>query len=423
MRFLLLILVCLLPSAGFAYPVDSATHTGIDRLDAYQLRLSTPVAKVKKPVPGARLNRKQIKLRLFDEGLQLNELPPRDAELESQLRSILGANSSRYSIALLDLTDLTTPVYAEHRAEKSFNPGSVGKLAVATAFFHSLARLYPKDIPLRESVLRDEHLSAENFVRKANHNVPFWDAEKQKMTFRKPRPGDTVNLWSWMDWMMSASSNVAASMMLREAMLMRHLAEAYPGTAEQRTEYFSKTPAKARGELLRQTLDEPLMASGLDVEKFRQGGFFTSGARYLAPGGKSYATARELIRYLVAMEQGTLVDEFSSREIKRLLYMTQKRIRYASSPKLDNAALFFKSGSLYRCYERPCPKYKGDKQNLLNSVVIVEEPAGDDAGLHYMVVVSSNVLRENSSVAHQTLAGQIHKLMARRHARQLNPVN
>ncbi|RLA46718.1 MAG: hypothetical protein DRR04_05725 [Gammaproteobacteria bacterium] len=63
------------------------------------------------------------------------------------------------------------------------------------------------------------------------------------------------------------------------------------------------------------------------------------------------------MQYLVQMEQDELVDEWSSRALKRLLYMTERRIRYASSP----------------------------------------------------------VLRENSAVAHQTLGTRIHQLIRRRH--------
>lgn len=407
-----------LVSQGLAYPVDAAGHTGITRLDAYSLRLEQPVRGVKKPVPGARLNYDEIGLRLFDEGLRLDEIPPRDKGLEKQIRGLLGHHASRYTIALLDLTNLTDPVYAEHRANKSFNPGSVGKLAVLVGLFNQLAQKFPDDLGKREALLRDQWMVGEPFMRAANHNVAFWDAEKLKMKFRRPRPGDEANLWTWLDWTASASSNVAASMLIRESLLMKTLAGDYPGSEQQRREYFKKTPAKQRMSDLRSVLDDGLLVSDIDIEKFRQGGFFTSRARHLAPGGKSYATARELLRFLIAMEQGSLIDEFSSREIKRLLYMTQKRIRYASAPQLNDAALFFKSGSLYRCYERPCPKYKGDKENRLNSVVVVEDPAGDGAGLHYMVVVSSNVLRENSAVAHQVLAGKIHRLMQRRHTSQ-----
>ena len=84
--------------------------------------------------------------------------------------------------------------------------------------------------------------------------------------------------------------------------------------------------------------------------------------------------------FLLLLEQGKIVDQFSSREIKRLIYMTQRRIRYASSPALKNAAVYFKSGSLYKCKPDPkfkCGKYRGNVRNLMNSVAIVEYPADD----------------------------------------------
>ena len=95
--------------------------------------------------------------------------------------------------------------------------------------------------------------------------------------------------------------------------------------------------------------------------------------------------------------------------------MTQRRIRYASSPALSPAAVYFKSGSLYKCKPEPdfkCLKYHGNVTNMLNSVAIVEHPAGKGQ-LYYMVVVMSNVLRKNSAVAHQTLATRIHRLIER----------
>ena len=136
------------------------------------------------------------------------------------------------------------------------------------------------------------------------------------------------------------------------------------------------------------------------------------------PGpGNSYATARQLMQYGLRLEQGRLVDEFSSRQIKRLLYVTERRIRYASSPALQDAAVFFKSGSLYSCKEEPdfkCGKYKGNVKNYMNSFAIIESPAGERR-LHYLVMLISNVLRKNSAVDHQTLATRIQKLIDEAH--------
>jgi hypothetical protein len=119
------------------------------------------------------------------------------------------------------------------------------------------------------------------------------------------------------------------------------------------------------------------------------------------------------MRFLVRLEQGRIVDEASSREIKRLLYMTQRRIRFASSPALVDAAVYFKSGSLFRCEPEPghtCRQYEGTAENMMNSVAIVEVPAGKHR-LHYLVTVMSNVLRKNSAVEHQSLATRLHRLI------------
>ena len=77
-----------------------------------------------------------------------------------------------------------------------------------------------------------------------------------------------------------------------------------------------------------------------------------------------------------------------------MLYVTERRIRYASSPALRDAAVYFKSGSWYKCEPEEgftCKKYMGNKLNLMNSVAIVEAPAGDRK-LFYMVTLLSNVM-------------------------------
>ena len=106
-----------------------------------------------------------------------------------------------------------------------------------------------------------------------------------------------------------------------------------------------------------------------------------------------------------------VVDAWSSLEIKRLMYMTARRIRYASSPRLNNAAVYFKSGSQYSCKQEEgftCGKYMGNVENYMNSVAIVEH----DDGRAYMVVLMSNVLRKNSAVEHQSLATFIDKILS-----------
>jgi acid stress-induced BolA-like protein IbaG/YrbA len=104
--------------------------------------------------------------------------------------------------------------------------------------------------------------------------------------------------------------------------------------------------------------------------------------------------------------------------LKRLLYMTERRIRYASAPALKDAAVYFKSGSLYKCKEEEgfkCGQYMGNVINYMNSVAIVEQEV-DGVKLHYVVIVISNVLRKNSAVEHQALGTEIHRLIRERNA-------
>jgi len=107
-----------------------------------------------------------------------------------------------------------------------------------------------------------------------------------------------------------------------------------------------------------------------------------------------------------------MVDAWSSLELKRLLYMTERRIRYASSPRLRKSAVYFKSGSLYSCKKEPgfkCGKYRGNVVNYMNSVAIVEKPEGQV----YLVALMSNVLKINSAVEHQTLATYIDRILSK----------
>jgi len=118
----------------------------------------------------------------------------------------------------------------------------------------------------------------------------------------------------------------------------------------------------------------------------------------------SYATPRTLAQLTFRMEQGRLVDPWSSLEMKRYLYMTKRRYRYAYAPELAGAAIYFKSGSFYVC--RPeegyrCGKYMGNAKNFMNVVTIVEWPG---TSTRYLVALMSNVLKVNSAWDHARLA-------------------
>ena len=110
------------------------------------------------------------------------------------------------------------------------------------------------------------------------------------------------------------------------------------------------------------------------------------------------------------LEQGKIIDAWSSLEITRLIYMNQKRIRYVSSSALRDAAVFFKSGALYRRRTEEgfeCKKYEGNVDNLMNSVAIVESPA-DEPRTFYLAAIKPNVLNKNTSAEHLSLVTRLH---------------
>ncbi len=407
-----LLSLILTPLITFAYPLNGSDYTGIERLEGYRLGQQGR-AKARKLPAGALLDMQQVQPRL--EQQHEAQIPPVDDGFSQQVRQLLRAPS--YGIAVLDFTDPDNPAYAEHNADKAFNPGSVGKLAAVLGVFQALAKIYPDDIGAREKVLRETMVTADEFIEWDSHEVPFWIHEENRIQKRKLRKGDRASLWTYLDWMLSASSNAAASMVIKQLVMIEHFGANYPVSAEEEAAFFAGS-RQSLSRTLRGALDDGVIAAGLDPAQFRQGGFFTRGGKQRVSGGGSTATPRALIKLLFALERGQVIDVFSSREIKRLLYLTQRRIRFASSPALNGAALYFKSGSLYRCQPEEgfsCQKYRGNVTNLLNSVATVESPAGDPDGLLYLVVISSNVLKHNAAVDHQTLATRLHRLIEQRH--------
>ena len=402
---------CFAPALARAYPLDGDSYTGIARLEGYRLAQEGKVRGTRQP-PGGLLTLDRVDLRLRGAGIQL---PAPDPAFSQRVADQMGSDDVYYSVTVLDLTDPERPLYAEHQADARFNPGSVGKIVVATALFQLLADLYPHDVAARERILRDTQVIADGFIVHDSHVVPFWDGTR--LSYRPLRQGDAASLWTYLDWMLSASSNAAGSMVMREVLLLAHFGRSYPVSQAKIDAFFKATPKATQSALLAKALQGGVERNGLDPRALQQGSFFTRAGKTRVPGRSSYATPRELMRWLLALEEGQLVDAWSSREIKRLLYITQRRIRYASSPALDDAAVYFKSGSLYRCRPEPdfeCGQYQGNVENLLNSVAIVEHPAGAPR-LHYMVVITTNVLRKNAAVAHQTLGTRLHRLIEARH--------
>lgn len=411
--FLLASLASVLPGLSglaLAYPLDGYETTGIGRLEVAR-RIEAGEMKGDRQPRGALLPMAEVDIHLRDyPDLQI---PEPDPDLTGKLVALLGERADRYQVAILDLSDPAHPRYAAHQEDYRANVGSVGKLLVALAVFQTLADLYPDDVDARMRVLRDTSITADDFVLTDHHTVRIWDRQTETLIRKRLAPGDTGTYWEFLDWMMSASSNAAASTVIEHTMLLKRFGKDFSLAPAKVQEFFTVTPKGELGKLLAETLQPPVTRNGMDLDLIRQGSLFTATGQRKAPGTTSYATPRTLLEYLLKLEQGKLVDEFSSREIKRLMYSTERRIRYASAPALNGAAVYFKSGSLFECRPEPgfrCFQYHGNVKNLMNSVAIVEAPA-DGRKYHYLVALMSNVLRRNSAYDHQTLAAGIHELI------------
>jgi len=400
----------LAPGPAGAYPLDGYDYTGITRLE-HQRRIQEGKLEGRKRPAGELLPLERVDLRLLDR--PSFAIPPADPQLSAEVRRLLGSEADRYGMALLDLSDPDAPRYAAWNENQRQNPGSVGKILVALAVFQALADAHPQDIGARERVLRNAMITADVFSVYDHHTVRFFDPRTEKLVRRPIQKGDTASLWTYLDWMMSPSSNSAAAMLQKHLILMAHFGERYPVSEAEAAAFFAEKSRKELTDLFLAAITEPVTRNGLDLEALRQGSFFTHEGKKRVGGTSSYATPRELLRFLVQMEKGELVDPWSSREIKRLLYITERRIRYGSSGALRDSAVYFKSGSLYSCQPEEgftCKKYHGNKRNYMNSVAVVETPAGADR-LYYMVTVLSNVLRKNSAQDHRDLARAVHGML------------
>lgn len=404
-----------LASPGFGYPLDGWADTGIDRLEAYRLAQTGKIRARLLP-PGGRLPGSTIELRLRE--YPDFAIPPPDPEFSAEVGALLLDDADAYGLVILDLTDPLRPRLAVHNPDMAQNPASVGKLMVGLGWMQTLADVYPDNPDARDALMRSTQVSADGFIRTDSHDVPIWHPGEPRVDYRPLRIGDQGNLWTWLDWMLSSSSNAAASTIIAQTILLKHFGAAYPVSPEAAARFFRDTPQSTLSGLLRETLQRPITRNGLDLDKLRQGSFFTREGKNRIPGTTSTSTPMELLKFMVQMEQGQLVDPYSSLALKRLVYLSERRIRYASTLALRRAAVYFKSGSWFTCKPEKgfqCDEYKGNVRNFLNSVVAVEtQPPARK--LHYIVVLLSNVLRKDSAEIHRNLATEIHEMIDAYHA-------
>lgn len=406
----LLVVFALIGAKVQAYPLDGSPYSMIRRLVRLQL-IEQEVTKGSKLLPGQLKSFADIKLNLLGKrGDSLSTLPEPDPEFQKALNRILYGN---YSLTVVDMTPGRPLRYASRKETVGYQPGSVGKLAVAAGFFTELKKIIPgDDYQDRANLLCSKMVRAGDWALPNQHTVPFYNPETREFKKRTLVADDVFTLFEWLDHMVSVSSNGAASVVWREAVLMRVFGVDYPGLTEEEAEaYFKETPKDSLRPLAMDVVNAPLRDLGITKNEWRLGSFFTRGAKARIPGlGGSIGTPLGLMKFMVALERGKVVDSSSSLEIKRLMYSTDRRIRYAKSTILNDAAVYFKSGSLYKCEEEEgyeCKKYKGNVYNYMNSIAIVER--GDST--RYMVALMSNVLKLNSGYNHRLLAGRIDKII------------
>jgi hypothetical protein len=395
------------------YPIDGYSRTGIKRLLRLE-RIESGIIKENLNLPsGAMKSYKDIQLNLVSKNKDSTaQFLIKDEKFNKEINGLFYGLDKSYSITVLDISDVNNIRYAARNETFGYQPGSVGKLAVLTALYTQLAIIYPDSFEKRIELLKNKSVKAGLWGMTDSHTIPVFNIETNVLVKRTVVPSDVFTLFEWADFMMSVSNNGAASIVWREALLMAAFGKEYPTLAQETADaYFKNTPKKELTDLGNDVVNLPLRELGISVDEWRLGTFFTTGANnFIGSKGGSIGSPVGLMKFLVQLEQGNVVDEKSSLEMKRLMYMTDRRIRYAQSPALNNAAVYFKSGSLYKCDRskgEACDKYMGNVQNFMNSVIIVEHPNNKK----YMVVLMTNVLRKNSASDHMYLAGSIDKLI------------
>jgi hypothetical protein len=402
----------LLASAALAYPLDGYDRTKIRRLKGYQMAVEKKLPNQLRIPPGGLWGMDRVALRLKGSKIDISADSPKDPYLQDGVAKIFVGRNPTYGLAVLDITDPAKPAFALVRPDIKFIPGSVGKILVGAGYLNALAEAYPEDFAARERILRETIITADEFIIRDSKTVPLFEDKPPKLWNRALQIGDKFSAWEWLDHMFSQSSNAAGAVMWKEAMLLKHFGKRYPVPDAEAKAFLRDTSKTDLRDLALETLEAPLKRAGIDMNNLRLGTMFTSRAGAIVPGTSSYATPVELMRLLIKIEQGKIVDEWSSLEIKRLMYFARSRYRYSSAPNLADAGVFFKSGSFFQCAPEEgytCGQYRGNKTNIMNSVAIVES-----AGKVYLVALMSNVLKVNSAGEHQAIAGQVEKLIQAR---------
>jgi hypothetical protein len=391
------------------YPVDGYAYTGIRRL--YRLQLISEGAIEATPLlPGAMKKTNDITLNLLNSKIEkITDLAP-DKELQKRIERLFAQKNPDYKFAILDITPGREYRFASVNGNAISMPASTGKLAIAAGLFNELRTFFHDDFQERQNLLRSRIITANEWVLTNHHTIPIFNPDTKEYESRAVKVGDTFTLYEWLDHMISASSNAAASIVWKEVILMRAFGIEYPPSVETETKYFNETPGEQLQKIALSVVNDPLREMGIGEDEWRLGTFFTSTANKIIPGQGSHATPLALLQFLVNMEKGKMIDEWSSLELKRMMYLTARRIRYVFSPALYDAAVYFKSGSQYKCKPEPgytCIEYTGNEENYMNAAAIIEHPDGTT----YLVALMSNILKKNSAEDHTNIATVVDRII------------
>ena len=297
---------------GFCYPIDGFPLSGIRRLERLRLIVEGKM-QGPKPLSGAQRSITSINLNLID----ARQRDPVDffkpgTTLQRDIEALFPDRHESYSLALLDITaGVDKTRFAQIQGDRQFSPGSVGKLAVAAGLFHELKDIYPDEPEKRRNLLVQRMVIAGKWIHRDHHDVPIFNPADGSFVSRPIREGDSFSLYEWADHMLSASANAAASTVWKEAILMRKFGRKYPPTPEEEKNFFEKTPKSELTETAMSIVNDPLRESGITQQEWQLGSLFTSeGKRMVPSGGSSRGTPKGLLKFLIGMEQGKIVDEW-----------------------------------------------------------------------------------------------------------------
>lgn len=289
-RIFIFSLFCL-SFTGVEYPIDGYQTTGIKRLRRLELALAGDLPDAKLPA-GAYKRLSEIKLNLLaKKDLEISSILKEDAALQKKINALFPKLDQSYSVTVFDMSNVDTLRYAQQNEKRGYQPGSVGKLVIATAIFDQLAKIYPDSWDNRVQLLKDKSVRGGEWVLSDEHTVPVFNVETNILIKRQVVANDVFSLYEWIDHMLSVSNNGAASLVWRETLLMAVFGDKYPTvTQEEVDQYFKNTPRLEITNLANDVINNPLRKLNISEEEWRLGSFFTRGSgKYVGSKGGSLA--------------------------------------------------------------------------------------------------------------------------------------